>query len=86
MKVILTGSTGFVGLEVLKQCLESPSITSVVALSRRELPSSATSNPKLKVTIINDFLSYPDSVLEDIKGAKACIWYFQPGAVPYYAW
>lgn len=78
MKVILTGSTGFIGHEVLKQCLENPSITSIVALSRRDLPSSVTSNPKLKVTIINDFLSYSDPILEDIRGAKACIWYFQP--------
>ncbi|KAK2763767.1 hypothetical protein FQN54_009384 [Arachnomyces sp. PD_36] len=74
MKVILTGVTGFVGHEVLKQCLENPSITSVVALSRRELPSSVMSNPKLKVTIMNDFLSYSESTLEDLKGAKACIW------------
>lgn len=77
MKVILTGSSGFIGHEVLKQCLEAPFITSIVALSRRDLPSSVTSNPKLRVTIMNDFLSYSDPILEDIKGANACIWYFQ---------
>ncbi|KAB8067583.1 hypothetical protein BDV29DRAFT_200085 [Aspergillus leporis] len=32
MKVILIGSTGFVGREVFRQCLENPSITSIVAL------------------------------------------------------
>ncbi|KAJ5736953.1 uncharacterized protein N7483_002078 [Penicillium malachiteum] len=70
MKVILTGSTGFIGNEVLQQCLQHPSITSIVALSRRDLPQ----HDKLKVAIMNDFLSYPDAVREEIKGADACIW------------
>lgn len=75
MKIILTGSTGFIGREVLEQCLQNSSITSVVALSRRELPASVVdNNPKLKTVIVKDFLSYPDSVLHDIKGAEACIW------------
>ena len=75
MKVILAGSTGFIGREVLEQCLQSPSITSIIALSRRDLPSSVARNPKVKVTIVEDFLSYPQSLLQDIKGAEACIWY-----------
>ncbi|KAJ5650304.1 uncharacterized protein N7484_004027 [Penicillium longicatenatum] len=70
MKVILTGSTGFVGREILNQCLAHPAITSVVALSRRELPQ----HDKLKVAVIEDFLSYPESVRKDITGAEACIW------------
>ncbi|KAJ6021054.1 hypothetical protein N7540_006558 [Penicillium herquei] len=70
MKIILTGSTGFIGNEVLQRCLQHPSITSIVALSRRDLPQ----HDKLKVAIMNDFLSYPDTVLEEVKGADACIW------------
>ena len=78
MKVILTGSTGFIGQEVLEQCLQNSSITSIVALSRRELPPSVVDhNPKLKVTIVDNFLSYPESVLQDINGAEACIWYLE---------
>jgi nucleoside-diphosphate-sugar epimerase len=73
MKVILTGSTGYIGKEVLHQCLENPAITSLIALSRRELPGS-TPNPKLTVVIIEDFKSYPGPVLEQLKGAEACIW------------
>ena len=73
MKVILAGATGFIGSETLRQCLKSPSITSVVVLSRRSLPESVTSNPKLKV-IMNDFTTYPDTVLEQLAGAEACIW------------
>jgi uncharacterized protein YbjT (DUF2867 family) len=71
MKVILTGSTGFVGREVLSQCLQHPAITSVVALSRRNLPA----HEKLQVAIVEDFLTYCDSVREEIKDADACIWY-----------
>ncbi|EYE94844.1 putative nucleoside-diphosphate-sugar epimerase [Aspergillus ruber CBS 135680] len=73
MKIILLGSTGFIGKEVLNQCLETPAITSLIALSRRDLPEAAT-NPKLTVVIMEHFNSYPDSVLEQLKGADACIW------------
>ena len=74
MKIILAGSTGFIGREVLTQCLQNPSITSITALSRRELPPSASDNAKVKVVIMDDYLSYPDNVLQDIQGAEACIW------------
>lgn len=71
MKVILTGSTGFVGREVLSQCLQHPVITSIVALSRRDLPA----HEKLQVAIVEDFLTYSDTIREEIKDADACIWY-----------
>ncbi|KAL8711134.1 MAG: hypothetical protein Q9225_007171 [Loekoesia sp. 1 TL-2023] len=71
MKVILTGATGFIGGEVLRFALLHPSITSIVALSRRQLP---TKHPKLTVLIQNDFLNYFDSILESCSGAEACIW------------
>ena len=71
MKVILTGSTGFIGREVLSQCLAHPAITSIVALTRRELPA----HEKLKVTLIEDFMTYPDAIRDEIRDAEACIWY-----------
>jgi uncharacterized protein YbjT (DUF2867 family) len=74
MKVILSGATGFIGSEALRQCLKSSSITSVVVLSRRNLEDSVTSNPKLKVIIMDDFTAYPDTVLKELAGAEACIW------------
>lgn len=73
MKIILTGCTGFIGSEVLSQCIRNPSISSIIALSRRSLPETAN-DPKLKTIIMKDFNSYPDSVLEDLSGADACIW------------
>ncbi|KAL4749395.1 hypothetical protein BDW72DRAFT_194930 [Aspergillus terricola var. indicus] len=74
MKLILTGTTGFVGTEVLHQALQNPSFTSIVVLSRRQLPNSVATNPKITVKIVDDFLSYPDSLLHDLTGAEACIW------------
>ncbi|RDW56817.1 hypothetical protein BP5796_12884 [Coleophoma crateriformis] len=73
MKVILFGSTGFIGKEVLHRCLKTPAITSLIALSRRDLPKNVA-HPKLTVVILKDFKSYPESILELLKDADACIW------------
>jgi uncharacterized protein YbjT (DUF2867 family) len=74
MKIILSGATGFIGSEVLQQYLKSPSVTSVVALSRRSLPEAVTSNPRVRVVIMNDFTVYSETVLQELAGAEACIW------------
>lgn len=73
MKVILLGSTGFIGKAVLDQCLKNPAITSIIALSRRDLPNEVA-NPKLTVVIVEDLKLYQDSVLGQLKDADACIW------------
>ena len=75
MKVFITGSTGTVGGGVLQRCLGHPGITSVVALTRRPLEIK---NPKLNNIIHKDFLNYDDAVVEQLKGAQACIWYARP--------
>jgi hypothetical protein len=72
MKLILTGTSGFIGSEALFQALLHPSITSVVALSRKPIPNS---DPKLKVVLLDDFEHYSSSVLSELSGAEACIWY-----------
>ncbi|KAF4635151.1 hypothetical protein G7Y89_g2940 [Cudoniella acicularis] len=74
MKIILTGATGFIGKEVLHRAVAHPSITSIACLTRRALPESVSTNPKVKVIILNDFLSYPPDVLSQLEGAEACIW------------
>jgi nucleoside-diphosphate-sugar epimerase len=71
---LLTGATGFIGGAVLKQCIASPSISTVFVLTRRDLPKDLSSSPKVKVILHDDFLSWPDSVLEPLKGAEGCIW------------
>lgn len=74
MKAILTGATGYIGGEVLDQCIANPKITSIVALSRRDLTGAAGNDPKVKTIIMKDFLNYPDTVLEELKDADICIW------------
>ncbi len=74
MKVILLGSTGFIGKGVLDQGLRNPAITSIIALSRRDLPEATAANPKLTVMIIENLKSYSDSILKQLKDADACIW------------
>jgi nucleoside-diphosphate-sugar epimerase len=79
MKLILTGGTGFIGAEVLRQALIHPAVTEVVALTRRPLPSSITSS-KLKSLVVEDFTSYSEPVQQELSEAKACIWAM--GTVP----
>jgi nucleoside-diphosphate-sugar epimerase len=74
MKVMVTGGTGLVGSNILKKCIDDPRITSVLALSRRELPAELTDNEKVKVIISKDFSKYPNELLEQLEGAEACLW------------
>ncbi|KAJ7446720.1 hypothetical protein FB451DRAFT_1291293 [Mycena latifolia] len=74
MKIILTGTTGFIGTEVLAQCLRNPGITSIVVLSRRPLPDTLSADPKVQVNVMKDFKIYPQEVVKQLEGADACIW------------
>ncbi|KAK9760372.1 hypothetical protein K7432_015679 [Basidiobolus ranarum] len=71
MKIIVTGATGFVGHEVLIQCLENSSIETVTVLSRR--PIENLTHNKLNTIILQDFTDY-SSVIKKLEGHVACIW------------
>lgn len=71
MKIILLGSTGYVGSEVLRQCLTHPYVLSVLSLSRRKLNIT---HPKLRVILVEDFTNYPSEILSEISDADACIY------------
>ena len=73
MKVVLSGSTGYIGGEVLTQCLNHPSITSVLILTRRN-PGDVARSPKAKVIIVKDFTSYDEPTINELKTADAAIW------------
>ncbi|KAK4700247.1 hypothetical protein P7C70_g6001, partial [Phenoliferia sp. Uapishka_3] len=73
MHVILAGGNGTVGSAILAQALLHPSITRLTLLLRRPLALSLSS-PKLHIIIHEDFLSYPPALLEQLKGAQACLW------------
>lgn len=79
MKLVVAGSTGFVGAEVVRQAIRHPSVTSVVALGRREAPprpasEQGHSNEKITSIACDDFEKYPPHVSQALEGADACIW------------
>ena len=79
MKLIVSGATGFVGQEIIRQSLSHPKITKVVALARspiaapEKLPEGADAT-KLKSVVIQDYAVYPDEIEKEFSGADACIW------------
>jgi uncharacterized protein YbjT (DUF2867 family) len=70
MKLIITGATGMVGYEVLRQAIAANDIESITIIVRR--PTDVM-HPKLKTIIQQNFLDY--SNLSDVfKNNDACIW------------
>lgn len=75
MKVVVAGASGYVASEVIRQAVSSPSITSVVALARRQVSAPAgTDKSKFESVIIQDYGFYSDEAKNALKGANACIW------------
>ncbi|PSR83816.1 hypothetical protein BD289DRAFT_435240 [Coniella lustricola] len=79
MKLIIAGSTGFVGTELVRQALLHPRITSVVALGRREtcIPAGVNSEDakkKLIPIVSQDFGQHSDATKKVFEGAGAVIW------------
>lgn len=68
LRVIVTGVTGMVGEGVLHECLQSPKVEAVLALTRKPI---GMTHPKLKEIIHNDFYDL-SSVEEHLKGYNAC--------------
>ena len=73
MHLILTGATGTCGSAVLRHCLADPAVTRLTIISRRPIPQ-AEGQDKAKVLIHGDFAEYPQSVLDQLKGADGCVW------------
>ncbi|KAF3924524.1 hypothetical protein ABW21_db0203192 [Orbilia brochopaga] len=74
MKVILTGVTGYLGPEVLRQCVANKQITSIVTLARRDLAPEFQNEKKITAIKVEDFGEYSDDVLRKMEGAGGCIW------------
>jgi nucleoside-diphosphate-sugar epimerase len=75
MKVVIAGASGFIGGALLTQCLQNSLITSLTLLSRRPLPVISALDQRIEVIVLEDFASYPESVTEQLSGAKACLWH-----------
>jgi len=76
MKIIITGGSGFIGTEVITQCLSNPAFSEVIALSRKPLSASLTKHEKLRTILMKDedWLDLGE-VVRQSEGVDACIWY-----------
>ncbi|KAI1078557.1 NAD(P)-binding protein [Whalleya microplaca] len=79
MKLIITGATGFVAKEVIRQSLSRREITSVVAVARKPLSvpeklEDGADISKLRSVVLKDYNDYPEEVKREFADASACIW------------
>jgi N-acetyl-gamma-glutamylphosphate reductase len=75
MKLIISGGSGYVAGELIRQSLRMPEITSLVVLSRRPvtIPDHANAH-KVKQVVVQDYDKYSDEAKKEFAGAAACIW------------
>lgn len=76
VKVLLTGSTGYIGSEILLQCIAHNYVDHVFVLTRRELAPQFSTHRKVTQLLHEDFGSYPETLLATLRhaGVEACIW------------
>ncbi|KAK6508860.1 hypothetical protein TWF481_003626 [Arthrobotrys musiformis] len=74
MKVIITGVTGFLGTEILRQCVANPKITSIIALARKDLAPEWQAEKKITTLKITDFGTYSPEDLKVLEGADGVFW------------
>ncbi|KAI1824039.1 hypothetical protein F4861DRAFT_279262 [Xylaria intraflava] len=75
MHLILTGATGLVGSGVLDAMIKMKEVTKISILSRRPVAmAEAAKDPRINVIIHKDFSQYDSAVLDQLKGARGCVW------------
>ncbi|KAI0182102.1 hypothetical protein GGR52DRAFT_67504 [Hypoxylon sp. FL1284] len=74
MRVIITGATGFVGGEVVRQAIANERITHAFVVTRKPLPGDIPKSDKITVVEHKDFSAWPPEILEQLAGTEGCIW------------
>ncbi len=74
MKLIVSGATGLVASEVLRQAILLPEITTIIALARKPVELTGPGADKVKNVTVKNYDEYPDDVKKELAGADACIW------------
>lgn len=70
MNLLVTGATGLVGAEVVRQAIIDDEVNEITCLVRR---AGTIRHPKLKYIVHNNFLDY-SSLVEVFRQQDACIW------------
>lgn len=70
MKILVTGATGLVGAEVIRQATVDKDISEIVALARKPVGQD---HPKIRTVIHTDFLDYT-FLADTFSGCDACLW------------
>ena len=70
MNLLVTGATGLVGAEVVRQAIIDDEINEITCLVRR---AGTIQHPKVKYIVHNNFLDY-SSLTEVFRRQDACIW------------
>ncbi|KAF2840423.1 hypothetical protein M501DRAFT_991424 [Patellaria atrata CBS 101060] len=73
MHLILTGATGLVGSAALAAMLANKTISRISIISRKPV-TMGENDDRVKVIIKKDFKEWENSVLDQLKGAKGCVW------------
>jgi len=75
MHLILTGATGLVGSGVLDAMIKMKDITKISIISRRPVQmANDAKDPRINVIIHDDFMSYPQPLLDRLSDATGCVW------------
>ncbi|PQE21578.1 nucleoside-diphosphate-sugar epimerase protein [Rutstroemia sp. NJR-2017a WRK4] len=74
MKVLLTGTSGFIGRETLRQLLLTTIVTRVLVLSRRPLSDIEALDKRIEVFVLENFNEYPDELKRKLADVDAVIW------------
>ncbi|KAH9896154.1 hypothetical protein F4778DRAFT_745313 [Xylariomycetidae sp. FL2044] len=74
MDIIITGATGFVGSEVVRQAIANDKVKHAFVLTRKPPAKELADSPKITVIEHGDFSQYPPEILQQLAAADACIW------------
>lgn len=84
MKLIIAGATSLLGAEIVRQSLQIPEITQVVALAHETVHlDESIDSSKVRSVVIDDYGEYSDGVKAEFAGADTCIWYVSTPSLSY---